>query len=71
MYFPALFAWARRAAYWLAYEWFQLALWLAFGLHFITSVRSAFHGGTSNAAGPPVRPRRFRRPVAQLQPTSL
>lgn len=72
MYFPALFAWSRRLAHGLAYEWFQLALWLAFGLHLITSVRSAFHSGTScPAAGPPVRPRRLRRPPPRLQPAGF
>ena len=71
MYFPALLTWARRFAHWLTYEWFQIFLWLAFGLRFITSVRSAFHSGTTNAAGPPVRPRRYQRPTAPLQPISF
>jgi hypothetical protein len=70
MYFPALFSWLRRLGRWLVYELFQLVLWLAFALHTIGSLRSAFGGGGENgarcrAAGPAVRPRRIgagRRP---------
>ena len=69
MHFPVLLTGCRRFGQWLAYEWFQLALWLAFGLRFITSVRSAFHSGsdTRATAGPAVRPRRFRRSTGPLK----
>ena len=62
MYFPALLTWLRRVGCWLTYEWYQLALWLAFGLHLITSVRSTFRSSSvAGGLGPAVRPRRFQR----------
>lgn len=62
MHFPALLTFGRRLAHRLTYEWYQLALWLAFGLCFSTNVRSAFRSGCSPAAaGPAVRPRRVSR----------
>ena len=45
MYFPVLIAGLRRLGRGLGYELFQLALWLAFGLHPCTSLRSALGGG--------------------------
>ena len=68
MHFPALFSWVRRLGRWLVYEVFQLALWVAFGLHTISSLRSAFGGGGQNGAlrrvSQAIRPRRpeKRRP---------
>ena len=61
MYFPALILGLRRLGRWLVYELFQLALWAAFGLHTLGSLRSAFGGGGELAgrrAGPAIRPRR-------------
>jgi|GEM_PF-3033005 len=64
MYFPALFSWLRRLGRWLVYELFQVALWVAFALHALGSLRSAFGGGGENAArwlsrrAKAVRPRR-------------
>jgi hypothetical protein len=62
MYFPALVSGLRRLGRWLVYELFQLALWAAFGLHTLASLRSAFGGGGKNGAlrrsGPAIRPRR-------------
>ncbi|MBD2766762.1 hypothetical protein IC235_02515 [Hymenobacter sp. BT664] len=66
MYFPALFSGLRRLGRWLVYELFQLALWAAFGLHTLASLRSAFGGGGERVAGerpgPAVRPRRAAGP---------
>ena len=61
MYFPALFAGLRRLGRWLIYELFQLALWVAFLLRTVGSLRSAFGGGGEQAIrqpGPAIRPRR-------------
>ena len=62
MYFPALFSGLRRLGRWLVYELFQLALWVAFGLHALVGLRSALGGGGANGAlrrsGPAIRPRR-------------
>jgi hypothetical protein len=63
MYFPVLFSWLRRLGRGLVYELFQLALWMAFGLHTIGGLRSALGGGGENRAarlskGPAIRPRR-------------
>jgi hypothetical protein len=62
MYFPALNSWGRRCGRWLVYELFQLALWAAFALHTIGSLRSALGGGGENGAlrraGRAIRPRR-------------
>ncbi|WP_310395855.1 hypothetical protein [Hymenobacter sp.] len=67
MYFPALFSGLRRLGRWLVYELFQLALWVAFGLHTLVSLRSAFGGGGENGAlrrtGPAIRPRRSAGPA--------
>ena len=63
MYFPALSLGLRRVGRWLVYELFQLALWVAFGLHTLGSLRSAFGGGGEFGAGrrggPAIRPRRW------------
>lgn len=62
MYFPALVLGLRRLGRWLAYELFQLVLLVAFGLHQLGSLRSAFGGGGkvggARRAGPAIRPRR-------------
>jgi hypothetical protein len=62
MYFPALVSGLRRLGRWLVYELFQLALWVAFGLHTLASLRSAFGGGgelgSVQRPGPAIRPRR-------------
>lgn len=67
MYFPALFSGLRRLGRWLVYELFQLALWVAFGLHTLGSLRSALGGGgewgTARPAGPAIRPRRSAGPA--------
>ncbi|WP_046246834.1 hypothetical protein [Hymenobacter terrenus] len=66
MYFPALFSGLRRLGRWLVYELFQLALWFAFWLHTLASLRSAFGGGGELGAdrrpGPAIRPRRSAGP---------
>jgi hypothetical protein len=66
MYFPALVSMLRRLGRWLVYELFQLALWAAFGLHTLVSLRSAFGGGGELGAerrpGPAIRPRRTTGP---------
>ncbi|WP_143080054.1 hypothetical protein [Hymenobacter arizonensis] len=66
MYFPALVSGLRRLGRWLVYELFQLALWVAFGLHTLVSLRSAFGGGGELGAarrpGPAIRPRRSAGP---------
>ena len=67
MYFPALSLGLRRLGRWLVYELFQLALWVAFGLHTLGSLRSAFGGGgelgTGRLPGPAIRPRRSPVPL--------
>ena len=67
MYFPALSLGLRRLGRWLVYELFQLALWVAFGLHTLGSLRSAFGGGgelgTGRLPGPAIRPRRWVGPT--------
>ena len=66
MYFPALVLGLRRLGRWFAYELFQLALLVAFGLHQLGSLRSAFRGGGkaggARRAGPAIRPRRAAGP---------
>ena len=67
MYFPMLASGLRRLGRWLTYELFQLALWLAFALHTLGSLRSAFGGGGANGARrlstrPATKPRRQPRP---------
>lgn len=66
MYFPMLLTALRRLIRRLAYELFQLALWVAFALRTLGSLRSAFGGGGANAAGrlgthPATKPRRRPR----------
>jgi hypothetical protein len=66
MYFPAVVSGPRRLGRWLVYELFQVALWVAFGLHTLGSLRSAFGGGGefgSRRAGPAIRPRRAVGPA--------
>ncbi|MBO2007655.1 hypothetical protein [Hymenobacter negativus] len=61
MYFPALISGLRRLGRWLVYELFQVALWVAFVLHTLGSLRSAFGGGGGlgrRLPGPAIRPRR-------------
>ena len=61
MYFPALISGLRRLGRWLVYELFQVALWVAFVLHTLGSLRSAFGGGGvlgRRRPGPAIRPRR-------------
>ena len=62
MYFPALIMGLRRLGRWLVHELFQLALWVAYVLHTLSSLRSAFGGGgrltTDRRRGPAIRPRR-------------
>ncbi len=71
MYLPALLTWCRRLGHWLIYAWFQLALWLAFGLRLSTGVGTAFrNGGNPVAAGPAVRPCRARGGRARLTPAT-
>ena len=66
MYFPALLSGLRRLGRWLLYELVQRALWGAFGLRTLGSLRSAFGGGGELAArrvGPAIRPRRAAGPA--------
>ena len=67
MYFPALISGLRRLGRWFGYELFQLALWVAFALHTLMSLRSAFGGGGELGArrrpGPAIRPRRAAGPA--------
>ena len=67
MYFPALVSGLRRLGRWLVYELFQVALWVAFVLHTLGSLRSAFGGGGALAPagrrGPAIRPRRSVGPA--------
>ena len=67
MYFPALISGLRRLGRWFVYELFQLALWGAYALHTVGSLRSALGGGGALAAtrrpGPAVRPRRSAGPA--------
>ncbi|GAA4047825.1 hypothetical protein GCM10022409_37700 [Hymenobacter glaciei] len=63
MYFPALLLGLRRVGRGLVYELFQLALWVAFWLHTLSSLRSAFGGKLVGRSGPAIRPRRNSRPA--------
>ena len=66
MYFPALLSGLRHLGRWLIYEMFQVALWVAFMLHTLGSLRSAFGGGgelVGRRPGPAVRPRRNPGPA--------
>ena len=66
MYFRALFSGLRRLGHWLLYELFQVALWVAFLLHPLSSLRSAIGGGGELAVrrlGPAIRPRRRLGPA--------
>ncbi|MDO7851911.1 hypothetical protein [Hymenobacter convexus] len=66
MYFPALISGLRRLGRWLVYELFQLALWGAFLLHTLGSLRSALGGGGGlgrRRPGPAIRPRRSAGPA--------
>lgn len=66
MYFPALTLGLRRLGRWLVYELLQVALWVAFGLHTLGSLRSAFGGGgllARRRPGPAIRPRRATGPA--------
>ena len=66
MHFPALLAGLRRLGRWLIYELFRLALWGAFLLRTLGSLRSAFGGGGvlgERRPGPAVRPRRSTGPA--------
>lgn len=64
MYFPAIISGLRRLGRWLVYELFQLALWVAYGLHTLGSLRSAWGGEFGGrAAGPAIRPRRAVGPA--------
>ena len=67
MYFPALVSGLRRMGRWLVYELFQVALWVAYALHTLGSLRSAFGGGGALAPagrrGPAIRPRRAVGPA--------
>ncbi|MBF9222286.1 hypothetical protein [Hymenobacter ruricola] len=63
MYFPALISGLRRLGRWLVYELFQVALWAAYALRTLGSLRSAFGGATSRRPGPAVRPRRSAGPA--------
>jgi hypothetical protein len=66
MYFPALISGLRRLGRWLVYELFQVALWVAFVLHTLGSLRSAFGGGGvlgRRRPGPAIRPRRSTGPA--------
>ncbi|WP_035558019.1 hypothetical protein [Hymenobacter sp. IS2118] len=62
MYFPALALGLRRLGRWLVCELFRLALWVAFGLHTLAGLRSAFGGGGARRTGPAIRPRRIAGP---------
>ena len=67
MYFPALVSGLRRLGRWLVYELFQVALWVAYALHTLGSLRSAFGGGGAlvpdGRRGPAIRPRRSVGPA--------
>ena len=67
MYFPALVFGLRRLGRGLLYELFRLALWCAYVLHTLGSLRSAFGGGgagiTDLQRGPAIRPRRSVGPA--------
>ena len=67
MYFPALVSGLRRLGRWLMYELFQVALFIAYALHTLGSLRSAFGGGGALAPigrrGPAIRPRRSMGPA--------
>ena len=75
MHFPALLSGLRRLGRWLIYEVFQVALWVAFWLHALGSMRSALGGGGELGArrpGPAIRPRRAPRPArgGRFNPTA-
>ncbi len=66
MYLSALVAGLRRLGRWLAYEFFQLTLWIALVLHPLGCLRSAFGGGklgSRRGHGRAVRPRRAALPA--------
>ncbi|MBU6122068.1 hypothetical protein [Hymenobacter siberiensis] len=64
MYFPALISGLRRLGRWLVYEVFRLALWCAYALHTLGSLRSALGGGFGRrSTGPAIRPRRQAGPA--------
>ena len=65
MYFPAFTKGLRQLGRWLIYELFQAALWVAFVLHTVGSLRSALGGGVGlvRRPGPPIRPRRSASPA--------
>ncbi|GAA4355791.1 hypothetical protein GCM10023185_18980 [Hymenobacter saemangeumensis] len=63
MYFPVLYRGWQRLCCWVAYGIFQLALWAAFGLHNVGSLRSALGGGggaDGERAARPIKPRLYR-----------
>ncbi|MDB5234210.1 MAG: hypothetical protein JWR44_1203 [Hymenobacter sp.] len=64
MHFPAFFLGLRRTGRRLVYAGFQVALWVAYSLRTLGSLRSAFGGGgewgAARLAGPAIRPRRKR-----------
>lgn len=66
MYFPAFTKGLRQLGRWLIYELFQAALWVAFVLHTVGSLRSALGGdgvGLGRRPGPAIRPRRSASPA--------
>ena len=65
MYFPALVSGLRRLGRWLVYELFQVVLFVAYALHTLGSLRSAFGGGGALGAraGRAIRPRRSSGPA--------
>ena len=64
MYFPALISGLRRLGRWLVYELFRLALWCAYALHTLGSLRSALGGEFGRRPpGPAIRPRRQAGPA--------
>ena len=67
MYFPALVSGLRRLGRWLVYELFQVVLFIAYALHTLGSLRSAFRGGGALAPdgqrGRAIRPRRSVGPA--------
>ena len=67
MYFPALVSGLRRLGRWLVCELFQAVLFVAYALHTLGSLRSAFGGGGALAPddqrGRAIRPRRSVGPA--------
>ena len=65
MYFPAFVTWLRQLGRWVVVELFQVALWVAFALPLLASLRSAFRGGGALGAraGRAIRPRRSSGPA--------